>query len=399
MRIALIDPSLFTWPYDSALALALQDAGHTVRIFGKRPKAADTGPALSLLDPHFYGELEPLVDRVPHPLFLGLKGMSHSVHMARLLRELRAFRPDIIHFQWAPLPAVDRLYLPALRRIAKTVLTVHDSAPFNGNPRSKLQAAGAISIMKSFDRLIVHTDAAAQRLLGYGVAAGSVRRIPHGPLDGSTPAAVARANKPEGSPVTVLLFGRIKHYKGTDVLLRAAAAMRRDLLARTRIRIIGQPFMDLAPLHALIESAGIGEFVHIEPRFVSDEEVSALLGAADIVALPYREIDASGVLMTAISAGVPIVATRVGLFAELLQDGVHGRLIDVEDHVGLAKALEALVESSQLREQMGQQIRALRDALPTWSNIAAQTTELYETLVPPAERRTEVDPLFDHGGL
>jgi mannosyltransferase len=103
--------------------------------------------------------------------------------------------------------------------------------------------------------------------------------------------------------------------------------------------------------------------------------------------------------MTAISAGVPIVATRVGLFAELLQDGVHGRLIDVEDHAGLAKALEALVESPELRDQMGQQIRALRDALPTWSNIAAQTTELYETLVPPAERRTEVDPLFDHGGL
>lgn len=397
MRIALIDPSLFTWPYDSALALALRDAGHTVRIFGKQPRAADTGPALELLQPHFYGELEPLVGRVPHPLFLGLKGLSHTVHMARLLRELRAFRPDVIHFQWAPLPAVDRLFLPALRRIAKTVLTVHDSAPFNGNPRSALQAAGAISIMSSFDRLIVHTEAAAERLRSYGIAAERVVRIAHGPLEGST-LPVTRAAPVADTAVTVLLFGRIKPYKGTDVLLRAAAAMRKDLLARTRIRVVGQPFIDLAPLHELVASAGIADSVQIEPRFVSDQEVSELLGAADIVALPYREIDASGVLMTAISAGVPIAATRVGLFAELLQDGTHGRLVDVEDHTALARALEALVESPELRARMGEQVRALRDALPTWGSIAQATTELYAELVPKAGHAKVADPLYVHGG-
>lgn len=381
MRVALIDPSLFTWPYDSALALALADAGHSVRIFGKPPRPADTGPALELLQPHFYRELEGrLAQRLPHPLFLGAKGISHAWHMGRLVAALRAFRPDVIHFQWAPLPAVDRLYLPALRRIAPTVLTVHDSAPFNGNPRSALQAAGAISIMSSFDRLIVHTEAAAQRLREYGLPADRVRRIPHGPLQGSMVQVERTASLEPDAPVNILLFGRIKHYKGADVLLKAAASMRRDVLQRARIHIVGQPFMDLSPLHALVANAGIGDFVRIEPRFVSDAEVSELLGAADIVALPYREIDASGVLMTALSAGVPIVATRVGLFAELLQDGVHGRLIDVEDHLSLTRVLEELVEKPQLRKQMGEQVRALRDALPTWGNIAKQTGQLYAEL-------------------
>jgi glycosyltransferase involved in cell wall biosynthesis len=143
---------------------------------------------------------------------------------------------------------------------------------------------------------------------------------------------------------------------------------------------------------------GITGNVSIEPRFVSDQEVAELLGAADIVALPYREIDASGVLMTAISAGVPIVATRVGLFAELLQDGTHGRLVDVEDHTALARALEALVESSELRARMGEQVRALRDALPTWGSIAQETTHLYEKLVPTAGHAKVADPLYVHGG-
>jgi glycosyltransferase involved in cell wall biosynthesis len=148
--------------------------------------------------------------------------------------------------------------------------------------------------------------------------------------------------------------------------------------------------MDLGPLHALVAQAGIGQSVQIEPRFVSDEEVAELLGAADIVALPYREIDASGVLMTAISAGVPIVASKVGLFAELLQDGVHGRLLAVEDHTGLARALEELVENAELRGQMGQRVQALRDALPTWANIAQLTGQLYSELTP-AARPARVD--------
>ena len=136
----------------------------------------------------------------------------------------------------------------------------------------------------------------------------------------------------------------------------------------------------LAPLHQLIASAGIADSVRIEPRFVSDDEVSCLLGSADVVALPYREIDASGVLMTALSAGVPIVATRVGLFAELLEDGVHGRLIEVEDHEALARALAELVQDATLRTRMGEQVRALREALPTWINIAEETGRLYAEL-------------------
>lgn len=385
MKVALIDPSLFTWPYDSELALALSRAGHEVRIYGKPPRAADTGPALELLEPHFYRELElPLAQRLPRPVFLGLKGLSHTVDMARLVVELRAFRPDVIHFQWAPLPLVDRAYLPILRRIAKLVLTVHDSAPFNGAPRSVLQMAGAIKILSDFDRLIVHTQAAAERLRTYGLPVERIRRIAHGPLEGSA-VVVPRRERAQGEgPVDILLFGRIKPYKGADVLLQAAAAMRRDILQKARIHIVGQPFMDLAPLHTIVHDAGIEQHVLIEPRFVSDAEVGELLAAADIIALPYRDIDASGVLMSAISAGVPIVATRVGLFAELLEDGKHGRIIGVNDHQALARALEELVQSAELRARIGKQVRALRDALPTWASIAEDTADLYAELAPNA---------------
>lgn len=382
MRVALIDPSLFTWPYDAALALALQAAGHEVAIFGKPPRETDTGPGRALLRPHFYRQLEsPLAQRLPRPLFLGCKGVHHIVDMARLMSELRAFRPDVIHFQWAPLPVVDRWFANWLQRLAPIVLTVHDSAPFNGAVSSAVQMAGAVSIMSHFDRLIVHTDAAAQRLRSYGLRPERVRRIPHGPLEGSA-VAVPKRPRSDADPVSILLFGRIKPYKGADVLLRAAAAMRPEALQRARIHIVGQPFMDLAPLHALVRDAGISERVRIEPRFVADAEVGELLSSADIIVLPYREIDASGVLMTAISAGVPIVATRVGLFAELLEDGRHGRLINVDDHLALARSLDELVLSPELRARISGQVSELREALPSWESIARLTLNLYGELAP-----------------
>src|SRR5262245_27260348 len=92
MRIALIDPSLFTWPYDATLALALQARGHEVAIFGKPIDAAEAGPAYPLLRPHFYRLLDtPLAKRLPHAAFLGVKGVLHIAEMRRLLAELREF--------------------------------------------------------------------------------------------------------------------------------------------------------------------------------------------------------------------------------------------------------------------------------------------------------------------
>ena len=92
-----------------------------------------------------------------------------------------------------------------------------------------------------------------------------------------------------------------------------------------------------------------------------------------MIVLPYREIDASGVLMTAISAGVPIVATKVGLFAELLEDGRHGRLIAVDDHQALARALDELV------------LKAGRYADRLSVNIELPTADALQALAPEKE--------------
>jgi glycosyltransferase involved in cell wall biosynthesis len=395
MKIAQVDPSLFTWPYDSALALALRAAGHDVKIFGRPPRhLEETGAALELLVPHFYkSSAWPVLARVPQRLGLGWKALTHVAGMARLLRELRTLRPDVIHFQWSPVPLVDRHFVTALSRISRTVLTVHDSTPGNGTPRAGARLAESVATMRAFDRIIVHTEAARLRLLEYGIPAARIRVVAHGMLD-RYPLDVTESPRRPGDEVEVLMFGYLKPYKGIDVLLSAAAEMSPEALAGVRIRIVGKPLMEVAPLRKMIADLGLTGHVELDPRFVPDDEVGRLFARADIVALPYREIDASGVLMTAITAGVPVVGSRLGLVAELLEDQEHGRLVQPGDHVALARALEELVGSRSLLRQMSRNVSDLHTRIPTWDVIAAQTGSIYEELLSltPRQRQRRGSP-------
>ena len=133
MRVALIDPSLFTLPYDVALTAGLRACGHDVVLHGRRPRGDDGAARRVVVTESFYRfSGAPVFDAMPKPVRLGVKGVDHVVSMAALKSRLARDRPDIIHFQWLPLPIVDRFFVTAMRPIAPIVLTVHDSNPFNG---------------------------------------------------------------------------------------------------------------------------------------------------------------------------------------------------------------------------------------------------------------------------
>jgi glycosyltransferase involved in cell wall biosynthesis len=379
MKIALIDPSLFTLPYDAALVAGLAQNGHEVLLFGKRLAPDEAGKGVPYLEEFFYPGFEaPPLKNLPRPLFLALKGIAHPFCLARFLRRLRVFRPDIVHFQWAPLPVIDRLFIPRFRRIAPTVLTVHDSTPFNGNPGMRLQAVGAVAILHAFDRLIVHTDEARRRLIGYRVSPERIDLIPHGPLEPGReyPPPAPRADQ----SVTFLLFGKLKPYKGADLLIRALALLPPEAKTRARLRIAGQPYMDVRPLLALAAKLGVADRIVWDLRFLGETEIASAFGEADAMVMPYRDIDASGVLMQALGAARPIIASRIGLFAEMLEDGRHGYLVSPENPSELARAMAKLIEDGARRREMGEAVRALKNAIPDWHAIAAMTERLYREM-------------------
>lgn len=389
MRIALVDSSLFTIPYDEALAGALVALGCEPTLYGRDLRQGESRAATVPLDPFFYRLSERNRGRLPAAAFRLIKGAEHIFDMLRLRRRLAAARPDIIHFQWAPLPALDRRLVAGFRRIAPTILTVHDTTPFNGAPNTRLQSLAAGSIYGAFEHLIVHGEAGRAALAARGISEGRISVIPHGPL--ALPGTPAPARRDAAARI-VLAFGKIKPYKGTDLLLDAFARLPPALRETARLRIVGEPFMPVGPLQERARALGIADRVDWELRYVRDEEIAALLSAADFLAFPYRQIDASGVLMTSLAYGKPIIASRLGAFAELIEDGVHGRLVPSGDVEELSAALAELLADPARAARMGEQVKRLAGAIPGWDEIASMTLALYRRLAAVRRRAPALQP-------
>jgi glycosyltransferase involved in cell wall biosynthesis len=380
MKIALIDPALYTIPYDQALLNGLQAAGHEVTLFGKVAEAGGEQWEIPGLNAHFHRYIRSIREKsVPRAVFLAARGLSHLEGMWRLPTALRRLRPDIIHLQWTPLPAVDAMVLPRLRRIAPLVLTIHDTNYLNGAVSSHLVKLGGDRIHTFFDHLIVHTEDARRKLMARGLGHKDISIVPHGLLhEGELPAPRSR---PAGAPLNLLQFGKIKPYKGVDVLIDAVAQIPATLRHRLRVHVVGKPI--LVDGDDLIERAhrlGVDDTIVFRFGFVPREEMVGLIGLADMLALPYREIDGSGVLMTAIAAGRPVIATRTGVFAELLEHDCNALLAEPGDSASLATQLSRLLAQDDLLATLTVGAQALQAATPSWIEIAHQTAAIYDGL-------------------
>jgi glycosyltransferase involved in cell wall biosynthesis len=375
LRVALIDPSLFTLPYDRNLARGLGALGHEVTLHGRPLRREDNDASGVAFAPSFYRLAEnPRAAALPRRLRLGLKGIDHVLSMARLRRALARRPPDVIHFEWLPLPAADRRLLGAFRALAPLVFTVHDTVPFNGAPSAAGQGDAQSACYALFDRLIVHTEQGRARLQAAGVPAARIARVPMGFMDEVPRDLPADAMQGE---ITFLMFGEIKPYKGVDLLIEAFARLPPALRSQARLRVVGRPRMDPGPLRELAAQRGVAAQFFLEPRFVPFEEIPALFGTGTVATFPYREIEASAVLPYAIAQGRPVLASRIGSFAEVLADGEHGLLVPPGNVDALAGAMARLIGERDFAARCAANVRALARAMPDWEEIGRMTADVY----------------------
>jgi glycosyltransferase involved in cell wall biosynthesis len=361
MRIALLDPPSFTAPYDHALASALARRGHDVTLLTS-PFTHGEAPA-----PDGYAREEiflPVSSRLARrspraKLRLPLKGAEYVPSAARLLRRTSKLDPDVVHVQWLAIPRYD---LHWLRRLGRpTVLTAHDVVP-----RRQKNARAWGEALALVDRVVVQSQRALDQLAEFGVARERLVRIQHPVFESGV------AAQPPGG-ATILFFGLIRDYKGLDVLLRAL-----DVLPRTRLVVAGDPLDPVEPLRELAGELGVAERVEWRLGFLPDEEIPRLMHEATLVALPYRKIDSSGVLATALGHGRPAVVTDVGGLPDAIREFGAGRVVPPDDPSALATAISELLDPLALRQAF-EGAEAARRAL-TWDAAAAQHEAIYEEI-------------------
>jgi glycosyltransferase involved in cell wall biosynthesis len=168
----------------------------------------------------------------------------------------------------------------------------------------------------------------------------------------------------------VLCFGLMRPYKGIDLLLEAWRGIK-----GAELWIAGMPRMDIS---ALTSAAPPG--VRFVPRFIGDDELPPYFRRADLVVLPYREIDQSGVLFTALAFGKPLLLSDVGGFPEIATTGA-ARIFPAGDRLALHDALEELLEDRATLSAMADSARASAAGEYSWDALARRTLALYERLL------------------
>jgi glycosyltransferase involved in cell wall biosynthesis len=258
--------------------------------------------------------------------------------------------------------------------VAHTVLrspTAHQRAVFD-------------AVVDAADAVVVMTEA-GQRLLvdHFGVEPAKVAMIPHG-------AAVASGDDRRAEPVghEVLTWGLLGPGKGIEWAIDAVAELG-DLSPQVTYRIAGDThpkvvradgdaYRDM--LRRRAERMGLAEVVRFDAGYRSVEALEGLIASASVVVLPYDSPDqvTSGVLVDAIAAGRPVIATAFPHAVELLASGA-GLVVPRRDPGALAAALRRVLTEPGLASAMAAEARRLAPGL-AWGAVASRYAALGDAL-------------------
>ncbi|MFG2126960.1 glycogen synthase [Streptomyces sp. NPDC048751] len=194
--------------------------------------------------------------------------------------------------------------------------------------------------------------------------------------------ALARVGLDPNRPY-VLFVGRITRQKGVPHLLRAV----RDIDPSAQVVLCAgapdTPEIDREFRDLFEELSRVRDGVYWIPRMLPRAEVIQLLTHAAVFVCPSVYEPLGIVNLEAMACGTPVVASRVGGIPEVVEDGVTGALVSVDDdfEAGLTRALDAVLGDPDKARRMGEAGRERAVGEFGWDAIARRTVRLYEEIV------------------
>lgn len=288
---------------------------------------------------------------------------------------------QIIHTQWYIFSPIDWKYHQILRKKGiKVVAMIHDLLPFNKkfydfNYHKKIYSHADIVITQA--RMNIET-----LIHKFNVKKSKVVYIPLGNVMEYAESATKEESlnylkvNDKNRPI-ILFFGQIKKVKGVDVLITAMNDVVKkypDVLCI----IAGKVWHDdFSKYQNMIDRYELNDNIRTDIRFIDDNEIKYYFNAADIVALPYRQIYQSGVVLLAYAYEKPVVATREGEFLTVVKDGETGLLVPSESPKKFAEALIWYLDNPDKAKQMAAAGKEDVSERLNWKKIASDVKKEY----------------------
>lgn len=240
------------------------------------------------------------------------------------------------------------------------ITVAHDAAPHPGEVKFLRQF-----LMKSQYKqsdFIVTLSQHVQKLIEqqYNIPISRTCVIPHGVF----PYADATKTKKEKDTFRILFFGRILAYKGLDILLEAYKLLKQR---HQNVELVIAGPGNITPYQDIIDQL---KDLTIDNRWIPEEEIGSILQSCDISVSPYKEASQSGVIATAYSAGLPVVATPVGGLVEQIRHENTGLICQDVTPQSLCNSLERLITDRALFDHCRQGAHEEIETKLSWSAIA-----------------------------
>lgn len=292
----------------------------------------------------------------------------------RVAALLRDWKPDLLHVH-----LIDATLLGALlaRRLRiPLVVTLHNEQPDGGGLSAQVKNALERFILSHRTRHVI--------ACGPRVASRQKSRVGRTPTTTvvnrvSRPAEVSATRRAElrvalGCGASSCLFvaiGRLAPQKGFDILLAAFAEAQRSS-PDARLLIVGDG-EDQKALATQLAAAGLGSSAQLLP---SRPDIAEILAAADVFVLPSRWEGLPLVLLEAMAAGLPVVASAVGDVPTVV-DEAGAIVVPAEDAAALANAMVQLAADPERRRRMGEASRTRSAPYVDEAAFAAELEAIY----------------------
>jgi phosphatidylinositol alpha-mannosyltransferase len=368
LKIAMVSPYDFTWPggvtiHVSQLARELCRSGHEVQVL------APHSPSRECQDSDL---LVPMGRSVPLPSGGSIARVSLSWWLARRVRALlEREQYDIIHLHEPMAPILPLTVLEYSNTV--NVGTFH--AFHNHQHLYKMSQP----VIKRWHQRLHGSIAVSRAAMNYvqGTFPGEYEIIPNGIDVDHFSQNVAPWPQYRDGKTTIIFVGRLEKRKGLRYLLEAYGRLKWDM-PDLRLLVVGPGNPDKDSYHVLgSRNLQDVEFLGRVPY----EDLPRYYASADIFCSPATGGESFGiVLLEAMAAGKPVVASDIEGYRGVMQHCREGLLFQNKNVESLADALETLIRNPETRREMGQRGRTTAEE-HRWQVVAGQVEQYYESCI------------------
>jgi glycosyltransferase involved in cell wall biosynthesis len=299
--------------------------------------------------------------------------------MIRLTKAVFVLKPEIIHIQWIKFWLIDLTFLFFLKiRKINVVYTAHNLLPHN---RNKFDFIKYKIYYNFIDDIIVHSHDTKIKFKTNFNLIKNIHVIRHGILDvniSTNDISLIKTRISEKlelkNKVVFSVLGFQDYYKGCDIV--------RDMWSQQSFFFENDNFqLIIWGKNKGIDYSILSNYmnVNIRDEYISNEEFISIIQLSSVILMPYRNISQSGLLLTAMNEGIPIIVSKSGGLSEVIKYGDVGEVMNNLSPTDLMLTIQKFINNYNNRFYNYTEFLKVKKEF-SWNKISLKTEFLYNKM-------------------